>query len=121
MKETLPEKNLRILNEIRKNFPRTTHVYVKRNGPKWEGKPGQTIEIGIDAVLITIGVHPDWEILMSAQQIDYEVEQLFADDPIEKVTEELFEVPAKPSETIPMEGFNIEKPKKRGRPKKITS
>ena len=96
-------ENLKKLADIKQKFPNSTHVYMKRTG-----MDGLILDIPVDHAEFTIHQHPEWELIMSAQQMDKEIEQIFKDDiaPMlqeaeknaQDVAQEVPIVPNKPSE-----------------------
>ena len=69
------EENLKKFKEIKEKYPNSTHVYMKRSD-----MDGAILDIPMNGVEFTIHQHPAWEVVMSAQQMDKEIEQIFKDD-----------------------------------------
>jgi hypothetical protein len=94
---SLFQTNLQTYKDTLKKYPNVTHMYIRRNDPNFNGS---VIDVPVKHVLITLKVNPTWELLMSTNEIDDIVTDLFPDDPNENIEKESYEL-FKEDEDIP--------------------
>lgn len=68
-------EQLQKLVDIKRESPTASHVYVKRTDMN-----DSIVDIPMHQVEKTLRIHPNWEVMMSSQQMNREVEALFEDD-----------------------------------------